>query len=208
MHEKTSCPTSCSRTLVSGTASWSTSRMTPARSHPALCTQATPDWPLLVLIARLPGHHAHQLLMLPMATRCFCEKANKARTTFFQESHAKPHEICLDLIKQTTPQFRTMFFEKLGIEGLHFKSTEHLFATQWLVYQKVILAVLDIQYHKNQCKMKETVSCGHIFEQQKDRRITSINLPGARCIFITNITGIQMTEQASISHPSTMDQPG
>lgn len=38
--------------------------------------------------------------------------------------------------------------------------------------------------------------------------ITSINLPGARCIFITNIIGIQITEQASISHPSTMDQLG
>ena len=38
--------------------------------------------------------------------------------------------------------------------------------------------------------------------------ITSINLPGARCIFITNIIGIQITEQASMSHPSTMDQLG
>lgn len=38
--------------------------------------------------------------------------------------------------------------------------------------------------------------------------ITSINLPGARCIFITNMIGIQITEQASMSHPSTMDQLG
>lgn len=44
----------------------------------------------------------------------------------------------------------------MGIASLHFKSTEHLFATQQLAYQKVILALLDIQYHKNQCKIKQS----------------------------------------------------
>lgn len=48
------------------------------------------------------------------------------------------------------------FFRGMGIASLHFKSTEHLFATQQLAYQKVILALLDIQYHKNQCKIKQS----------------------------------------------------
>lgn len=54
----------------------------------------------------------------------------------------------------------------------------------------------------------QSFSLGRGWQGKGADRITSINLPGARYIFITNIIGIQITEQASISHPSTMDQLG
>lgn len=57
-------------------------------------------------------------------------------------------------------------------------------------------------------RSSESFSLGRGWQGKGADGITSINLPGARCIFITNIIGIQITEQASISHPSTMDQLG
>lgn len=38
--------------------------------------------------------------------------------------------------------------------------------------------------------------------------ITSMMVPGARCILMANIMGIQITEQMTMSQPSTMDQVG
>lgn len=57
-------------------------------------------------------------------------------------------------------------------------------------------------------RSSQSFSLGRGWQEKGADGITSINLPGARCIFITNIIGIQITEQASMSHPSTMDQLG
>lgn len=38
--------------------------------------------------------------------------------------------------------------------------------------------------------------------------ITSIKVPGARCILMANMMGIQITEQMTMSQPMTMDQVG
>lgn len=40
------------------------------------------------------------------------------------------------------------------------------------------------------------------------RITTSMKVPGARCILMTNMMGIQMTEQMTMSQPRTMDQVG
>lgn len=95
-----------------------------------LCRQAIPDRPLLVLAARLPGHGALQQLRLSVAGCVLClQEGQQIWNSFLPR---KPYKTSLNLSRshKTNHNLGLCFFEKLGIEGLHFKSTGYLFATQ------------------------------------------------------------------------------